>query len=126
MTKEQTLNAFWSGFDLLAIDENFVPADEADKPDFPYITYQTATDSFGQEVALAGSLWYRSESWAAANVKAEEIGSYIGRGGIILRCDGGAMWIKRGTPFAQNMGDDSDDQIKRKYLNITVEYLTEN
>ena len=38
--------------------------------------------------------------------------------------DGGVLWLKRGTPFAQSMGDETDDLIKRKYLNITAEFLT--
>jgi hypothetical protein len=45
-------------------------------------------------------------------------------GGKIIKCDGGRIWIKRGQPFAQNMGDESDDLIKRKYLNVTIEYFT--
>ena len=39
-------------------------------------------------------------------------------------CDGGAIWIKRGEPFAQNMGDQNDDMIRRKIINLSVEYLT--
>ena len=53
-----------------------------------------------------------------------EISQRISRGGKIIPCDGGAIWLKRGQPFAQNMGDESDDLIKRKYLNITAEYMT--
>ena len=56
--------------------------------------------------------------------KAEEIGAYIGRGGIVLSCDGGGIWINRGTPFAQSMRDDNDDLIRRKIINIRAEYLT--
>ena len=41
-----------------------------------------------------------------------------------VKCDGGRIWIKRGQPFAQNMGDESDGLIKRKYLNVTIEYFT--
>ena len=51
---------------------------------------------------------------------------WAGRGGILLPCDGGAIWLKRGTPFSQNMGDESDDMVKRKYLNLVVEFLTAN
>ena len=39
-------------------------------------------------------------------------------------CDSGAIWIKRGEPFAQNMGDQNDDMIRRKIINLSVEYLT--
>lgn len=123
MTKEAALHAFYSSFGLKAYEENAVPTGD-DAPDFPYLTYSVSSDSIGADVALTASLWYRGASWVQANAKAEEISRRIGRGGKILSCDGGAIWLRRGTPFAQSMGDESDDQIKRKYINITAEFLT--
>lgn len=125
MTKEAALYSFWSGFGIPAYDENAVPTGE-DGAEFPYITYQVVTDSFGNDVALTGSVWYRSTSWKEANSKAQEISDKIGRGGVTLACDGGIIWIRRGVPFAQSMGDDSDDLIKRKHINVVIEYLTLN
>ena len=120
MTKAAAIYQFWSSFGLTAYEENTVPADAT----FPYITYQLVTDSFDREVPVTASLWYRSESWTAINGKTEEISQKISRGGKIISCDGGAIWLKRGQPFAQNMRDESDDLIKRKYLNITAEFMT--
>ena len=120
MTKAAAIYQFWSGFGLTAYEENTVPTDA----DFPYITYQLVTDSFDREIQLTASLWYRSESWTVVNAKTEEISQKISRGGKIIPCDGGAIWLKRGQPFAQNMGDESDNLIKRKYLNITAEFIT--
>ena len=120
MTKAAAIYQFWSGFGLTAYEENTVPTDA----DFPYITYQLVTDSFDREIQLTASLWYRSESWTVVNAKTEEISQKISRGGKIIPCDGGAIWLKRGQPFAQNMRDESDDLIKRKYLNITAEFIT--
>ena len=120
MTKAAAIYQFWSGFGLTAYEENTVPTDAV----FPYVTYQLVTDSFDREVASTASLWYRGESWTAINAKTEEISAHIGLGGKIIKCDGGRIWIKRGQPFAQNMGDESDDLIKRKYLNVTIEHFT--
>ena len=120
MTKAAAIYQFWSSFGLTAYEENTVPDDAV----FPYITYQLVTDSFDREIPLTASIWYRSESWTAINAKTEEISQKISRGGKIISCDGGAIWMKRGQPFAQSMGDESDDLIKRKYLNITAEYIT--
>ena len=125
MTKEAALYNFWSMFGLPAYEENSVPTGE-DGAEFPYITYQVVTDSFGNDVALTGSVWYRSTSWKEANAKAQEISEKISRGGVTISCDGGIIWIRRGVPFAQSMGDESDDLIKRKYLNITAEFMTAN
>ena len=123
MTKEAALYNFWSMFGLPAYEENSVPSGE-DGAEFPYITYQVVTDSFGNDVAMAGSVWYRSTSWKEANAKAQEISNVLGSGGVTLACDGGIIWLRRGVPFAQSMGDESDDLIKRKYLNITAEFIT--
>ena len=120
MTKAAAIYQFLSSFGLTAYEENTVPTDAT----FPYITYQLVTDSFDREIPLTASLWYRSESWTAINAKTEGISQEISRGGKIIACDGGAIWLKRGQPFAQNMGDESDDLIKRKYLNITAEFIT--
>ena len=120
MTKAAAIYQFWSGFGLTAYEENTVPTDAA----FPYITYQLVTDNFDREIPITASLWYRSESWTAINEKTEEVSREISRGGKIIPCDGGAIWFKRGQPFAQNMGDESDNLIKRKYLNIAVEFMT--
>ena len=120
MTKAAAIYQFWSSFGLTAYEENTVPTDAA----FPYITYQLVTDSFDREIPLTASLWYRSESWTSINAKMEEISRKISRGGKIIPCDGGAIWLKRGQPFAQSMVDESDDLIKRKHLNITAEFMT--
>ena len=120
MTKAAAMYQFWSSFGLTAYEENTVP----DDAEFPYITYQLVTDSFNREVPVTASLWYRSESWTAINAKTEEISKTISRGGKIISCDGGAIWLKRGQPFAQNMVDESDNLIKRKYINITAEFIT--
>ena len=120
MTKAAAIYQFWSDFGLTAYEENTVPTDAV----FPYITYQLVTDGFDREIQLTASIWYRSESWTGINAKAEEISQKISRGGKIIACDGGAIWLKRGQPFAQSMVDESDDLIKRKHLNITAEFMT--
>ena len=120
MTKAAAIYQLWSSFGLTAYEENTVPHDAV----FPYITYQLVTDSFDRELPITASLWYRSESWTEINAKTEEISQKISRGGKIISCDGGAIWLKRGQPFAQNMSDESDNLIKRKYLNITADFMT--
>lgn len=125
MTKEATIQKFWSSFGLTAYEEISVPKGD-EKPEFPYLTYQLVVDSFDNEVPMTASLWDNSTSWAYLTVKSNEIAQTIGRGGIFLNCDGGKIWIKKGVPFIQNMSDPSDTNIKRKLINITVEYLTNN
>ncbi len=126
MIKAAAIYQFWSSFGLDAYEENAIYS-MLEKPQFPYITYELNTDSFeGNSIPLSASLWYSGTSWLPAENKAEEISTAIGRGGKLIPCDGGYIWIKRRSPFSQSMGDSSDDLIKRKYLSISVEFWTEN
>lgn len=120
MTKDEAIYSFYSGFGLPAYDENTVPEGSA----LPYITYQLSTSDFDNDVMLSASLWYRSTSWAAIQDKADEISNYIGRGGKIVPFDGGAIWLRRGSPFAQRMGEPSDSSVRRILLNITAEFIS--
>lgn len=122
MDKAQALHDFWSSFGLPAYDQYGVP----DDAEFPYITYEVATDSFGNTVPLTASLWYRSSSWKEITIKTEEVAERIGKNGYQIKAiDGGYVWITKGSVFAQRLNDASDDMVKRMYLNISVEFLTE-
>lgn len=125
MTKTEALHSFWASFGIPAYDEQGVQSG-ASAPNFPYIAYQSVTDSFGNDIALTGNIWYRTSSWTEPNAKVEDISQSIGRSGKIVEYNGGAIWLRRGTPFAQSLGDPSDDRIKRKLLNITATFISEN
>lgn len=123
MNKDQALYAFWSSFGIPAYEENSVPDDAT----FPYITYQSVTDSFGGgDVSMVASIYDRSMSWETVSLMTDKIGAQISMGGKLIPYDGGALWLKRGAPFSQNMGDAKDDAIRRKLLNITAEYISAN
>lgn len=127
MNKIQALHSFWSRFEIPAYDENSVPiAEERIRlhgSAFPYITYEVITDEFGNKIASSASLWYRSSSWSEITTKEQEISAYITRGGRMIPYNDGAIWISKSTPWAQRMGDDSDDQIRRIILNVEIEFL---
>ena len=120
--KTQALYNFFSGFELPAYEENTVPTG-ANAPELPYITYATATSGFDSDGKIRASLCYKGYSWADADRKAAEINAALAHGGKMIPYTGGALWIRRGTPFAQHMADD-DDTIQRIYLNLTAEYLS--
>lgn len=124
MTKAAALFNYFNCF-LPAYPSESVPTGD-DKPDFPYLTYTFATGDFDSKVSLTVQLWYRTEEWKGINAKAEEISKAIGLGGKMLKVDGGYIWLTRGAPFAQSMGDDEDNMIKRKYINIDAEYFTQD
>lgn len=123
MTKEQALHQFWSGFGLKAYDEMTVPTGD-DAPALPYITYEVIVDNIGHPVTCTASIWYRSSTWTEITQIKDQIAETIGYGHKMIKIDGGYMYLTRGTPFAQRMADDSDDMIRRIYVQLDCEYLT--
>lgn len=122
MTKGTVLYRFFNRF-MDAYAASSVPEDVT----FPYLTYELATDNWeGGEIGLTVNLWFYTESEAVPNAKVQEISKAIGYGGITIPCDGGIVWIKRGSPFSQSLSDDTSTGIKRRYMNISAEYLTLN
>ena len=123
MTKDKALHAWFQSFGISFYPASSVPSDVA----FPYGTYELITSAWDEgEVGLTVNLWYYTESEVVPNAKAQEISDAIGMGGVLMPCEDGAIWLKRGSPWCQNLQDDADHSIKRRYLNITAEYLTPN
>lgn len=123
MNKVQAYQSFWESFGLTAYDENTVPDDAMAVNNGKYITYEMADGEFNSTLALTASLWYKGYSWAEITEKELAISHEISRGGKLVPCDGGAIWIKKGTPWAQRMPDTSSDSIRRIVLNVEVEFL---
>lgn len=122
MTSEAAVYAFLSGFAIPAYASSSVP----DQAAFPYLTYDLVLGEWNQgEVNMTVNVWYRTESEAVPNAKVREIGSAIGRSGITVPCDGGLLWLKKGSPWAQAVVvDGEDEKVKRRLLNISVETMT--
>lgn len=121
MNKSAALFEFFNSFGLKAYPTTSVPDDVI----FPYITYENTVSSFeDSDVMIAVNLYYYTESEAIPNAKAEEINQAIGPEGKPVKCDEGFIWIKRGSPFCQSLRDDTNPTIKRRYINLTLEYFT--
>ena len=118
-TPESALTSFFKSLLSNAYEENTVPKDTG----FPRLTYNVLSGSIGSKIPLTFSIWYRSSTWVNANAKARNIYNTIGEGGVFIPCDGGSIWLTRGTPFSQHVRDDTDDQIKRIFISLEAEYL---
>lgn len=121
MTKEQALHIFFNQFGIIGYRNTSVPDDTI----FPFLTYDVPISSFEEEpVSITLNLYFYTDSEAVPDAKAEEIRQAIGMGGALLKCDGGAIWLKWGAPWCQSLVNDTNHNIKRRYINITAEYLT--
>ena len=122
MTKGTALQSFFNSI-MPAYTETSVPDDAA----FPYLTYQLSLNAWDSgETALSINMWFYTTSEAVPNAKTQELSDAIGYGGVTLPCDGGFIWLKRGSPWCQNLQGDTDPNIKRRYINVTAEYMTLN
>ena len=121
MTPEAAVYQFLGSFGIPAYAATSTPSDA----EFPYITYDLVLGEWLQsEVNMPVNVWYRTDSEAQPNAKVREISRAIGGGGTLVPCDGGVLWIKRGSPWAQAVRTESgDEKIKRRYLNIDIEYI---
>lgn len=121
MTPEAAVYTFLSSFGIPAYAASSVP----DQATFPYLTYDLVLGEWGQpEVNMPVNVWYRTDSEAIPNAKVREISQAIGMGGITLPCDGGMLWVKKGSPWAQAMTvEGEDEKVKRRYININIEFL---
>ena len=133
MNKQQAYNSFWSGFGVLAFEENSVPDDTViqalidsgvAKSKYPYITYQVLVDDLNSTVFPTASIWDKSSSWETADLLSNDISAFISTMGTI-RLDNGRMFIVKGSPFAQHSADEEDLSIRRIILNLGVEFFTE-
>lgn len=128
MTKNKALYAWLNEF-MPFYRASSVPS-EPENPEgvlFPYGTYEYVEDSWGGgEVSMTVNLWFHTTSEAVPDEKAQELSKRIGYGGVTIPCDGGYIWLKRGSPFCQSLKYEDDNSIKRRYINLTAEYLTLN
>lgn len=133
MNKQQAYSEFWSGFRVLAFEENSMPDDKTIdalikagkvKAKYPYIAYQVLIDDLGHPVFPMASIYDRSTSWKRVDELANEISEEIQKMNTI-KLDNGRMFITKGSPFAQHQLESEDMNIRRVILNLGVEFFTE-
>jgi len=133
MNKEQAYSEFWSGFGVLAWEENSMPDDETiqslinagvAEAKYPYIAYQVIVDDLGHPVFPTASIYDRSTSWKRADELANDVSERIQKMNTI-KLDNGRMFITKGSPFMQHQMESEDMNIRRVILNLGVEFFTE-
>ena len=115
MDRWEALFAFWNSFGVKAYEENSVPSDPANRPDFPYITYEAMVSPWNADVLMSASIWTRSTSWEQADGLSDEVENRI-KDGYTIPYDGGIIVIYPNDPFAKHMGEPDDDLVKRVLL----------
>lgn len=121
MTPEAALYEFLSGMGMPAYPQAAVP----DGAELPYLTYPLTVGDWDEgEVNIPITMWFRTASEAIPNAAVRVVREAVPRGGVVVPCDDGALWVKRGSPFAQALLVEGDEEgMKRRYVNLDVEYL---
>ena len=132
MNKQQAYKAFWSGFGVLAFEENSVPtqdvleslAKDSNLPSDMYIAYQVLIDDLDHAVYPTASIYHRSTSWEKSDLLANAISQRI-QNMDTIKLDNGRMFITKGSPFAQHLLEEGDVTYRRIVLNLGIEFFTE-
>lgn len=121
MDKWQGLQSFWESFDIPAYDENTVP----DGATLPYITYEAAIGSFGDNVPLTASVWYYGTSWTDVSQKVDEISRALNGWKLVRLNEKQYIYLRKNTVglFAQRMPDENS-MVRRIRLSLSAEYFT--
>ena len=119
MTQDKALYAWFNNF-MTAYVNTAVP----ETVDFPFMTYEYVSGGWGDEnVAIAVNMWFNTDSEAVPNTKAADLRKYIETNDMI-ECDEGYIWVMTGEPWCQSLQDEEQPSIKRRYINITLNYIT--
>lgn len=124
MNRYEAIQEFFETLGIAVYPDSSVPA----QAPYPRLTYsQVDGDFLSGEIAMSVDVWFYTESEATVNAFTSKMADAIGFGGKLVGFDDGLIWLKKGSPWCQNVPDDSgDDKVKHRYLNVTLEYITMN
>lgn len=105
---------FYAGFGYPAYIVNHV---EEGTP-FPYITYSAIDPEWKENATHYCEVWTRSESAEQAMFICDKIKAAL-QPSVRLKCDGGYVVLRPGTPFVQ-MAPTDEPEIIRMYINMQI------
>lgn len=119
MTKSQAVFAFLEGL-MPFYREGAVQEGAA----LPYGTCAYAEGAWdGGEIPLTLTLRFDAAKEQLADQKALALSELVGCGGVSLACDGGYVWLKRGTPWCSS-GREQGTDVTLRTIRLTAEFLT--
>lgn len=117
----RALNTFFNGFGIPGyLEDNIPPA-----ASLPYLTYKSVVPGgWNEEASFHGRLWYPSSAGRLPILQTEDKISAALAGGLTVPCEGGAILLRKGTPWAQPM-DNPPEGYLCEYLNFEITQLCE-
>ena len=81
---------------------------------FPYGTYENIAGDLNEVNTMTVNLYFYTSSEKTADDAAEVVFNALSSG-VVLRFDGGYIWLTRGTPFSQGVPNE-ETNIKQRYI----------
>lgn len=112
----RALNSFFGGFGVPAYLEDNIPATAT----LPYLTYQPVVPGTWNDTStFHARLWYKSSAGRVPILETEDLISAALQDGKTLSCEGGAIVLRKGSPWAQPM-DNPPEGYLCEYLNFEI------
>lgn len=94
----RALNTFFNDFGIPGyLEDNIPPA-----ASLPYLTYKpTIPGGWNETASFHARLWYPSKGGRAPILQTEDTISAVLANGLTIQCEGGAILLRKGTPWAQ-------------------------
>lgn len=117
----RALNAFFNSFGVPGyLEDNIPPGAE-----LPYLTYQpTIPGGWNETASFHARLWYPSKGGRTPILQIEDTISAALEDSITLSCEGGAILLQKGTPWAQPL-DNPPEGYLCEYLNFEITQFCE-
>lgn len=115
-TINRVLNAFFNSFGIPAYLEDTIP----DGAKLPYLTYKPVIPGgWNESSTFHARLWYPSRSGRMPVLQTADTISAAIAEGLSIPCDGGAVLLCKGAPWAQPM-DNPPEGYLCEYLNFEI------
>lgn len=117
----RALDTFFNGFGIpVYLEDNILPA-----ASLPYLTYKPVVPgSWNEEASFHARLWYPSSAGRLPVIQTEDKISAALAGGLTIECEGGAILLRKGVPWANPLNNQPEGYLC-EYLNFEITQLCE-
>lgn len=117
----RALDTFFNGFGIPGyLEDNIPPA-----ASLPYLTYKPVVPGgWNEEASFHARLWYPSSAGRLPVIQTEDKISAALAGGLTIECEGGAILLHKGVPWANPLNNPPEGYLC-EFLNFEITQLCE-
>lgn len=112
----RALSTFFNGFGIPGYLEDNIPPGAT----LPYLTYKPVIPGgWNEEASFHARLWYPSSAGRLPIIQTEDKISAALAGGLTIECEGGAILLRKGVPWANPLNNPPEGYLC-EYLNFEI------